>query len=493
MPGVFSKDARPDRPGAYFDWASLPVETIQPNIGSVVALGITHDWGPAETVTPCSSLADFQAKFGPSQTAGYTAVKQCFKGEGLPGRGGAGQVLVYRLNGTSGLAGTVTLNNTAGTPVPALKVTAKYPGTYGNQLGVRSRVNAAQPTYSDLLVVLAGNVVESYTYLATNIADLANQINAGSKWINAQSLVTGTALNTSTPNTVTLLATGNDGATLVASDWTDMITALSSARFSVFAPFDLIDPAIQTSLQVWNQLSNVTGRRFMLVLGGGVSDTAATAVARSATLAAASAGGGGENIINVGVGTLIDEELGTLTTSQLAPRVAGILAARGESMSITFARMQGCSAGVLPADSDVSTCFDGGVVVFGQDSNQDAPVRIEKGLTTYLGTDSTKPYLIYRNPKFMRTMHGIELELTDWAAANAIGNLQVNDATRAYVVGHAHEVIQGRADDGVIQAGFTVAIDAVPPPTDDDEFVALVYGIAFGRSVEQIFNTVYIS
>ena len=77
----------------------------------------------------------------------------------------------------------MTLNNTAATPAPALKLTAKYPGTYGNQLGLRSRINAAQPTYNDLLVVLAGNVVESYTYLATDITGLAAQINAGSKWL----------------------------------------------------------------------------------------------------------------------------------------------------------------------------------------------------------------------------------------------------------------------------------------------------------------------
>ena len=90
-------------------------------------------------------------------------------------------------------------------------------------------------------------------------------------------------------------------------------------------------------------------------------------------------------------------------------------------------------------------------------------------------------------------MHGIELEITDWAAANAIGSLQVNEATRAYIVGHAHEVIQSARRPRRDPAGLHRRHDPIPPPSDNDEFVALVYGIAFGRSVEQIFNLVYIS
>jgi hypothetical protein len=61
------------------------------------------------------------------------------------------------------------------------------------------------------------------------------------------------------------------------------------------------------------------------------------------------------------------------------------------------------------------------------------------------------------------------------------------------VVGYGHQVMDARAGLGVIQDGFTVGVDPIPPPTDDDEFIAVVYGIAFGRSVEQIYNTVYIT
>src|SRR5581483_5328123 len=98
MPGVFSKDARPLRPGAYFDWEAEPQEVVLPNIGLIAAIPITHDWGPTNTVITTTSFADFQQKFGPTTTTpGYAAIKGAFKGEGLSGRGGAGVVLVYRM------------------------------------------------------------------------------------------------------------------------------------------------------------------------------------------------------------------------------------------------------------------------------------------------------------------------------------------------------------------------------------------------------------
>ena len=502
MAGIFSKSARPVRPGSYFDWSSLPATTVQPNIGSIVLIPIVHDWGPAGVPVPCDSFGDFQAAFGPTATTpGYKAIVQAFEGEALPSRGGAGQVIVYRMVSSAGAKATIVVQNT--TPAAALTLTALYPGSYGSLapagLGWRSQSNSLNPaTNNDFQITLGGQVVETYTYAKTDIQGLVNQINANSDWVSATMTLTGTALPTT--GVVTPLAGGNDGSTLLAADWTAMLSAVQTQRFSLFAPYDLTDSTILTSIQAWAVSANLSGRRFITVVGGALGETAAAAIARSAALQTTvplSQGGSAaaaENFVNLGIGSLVDTNLGvTLSTSQLAPRIAGILAARGETMSLTFARLAGCTAGALPVDTDILASFNAGVVVFGQDSNPDAPIRVEKALTTYIGGDATRPYLIYRNPKFVRTMQGIELDIGDWATANAVGSLQVNDATRAYIVGHAHEVIDARAALGVIQDGFTVGVDPTPPPSDDDEFVGLVYGIAFGRSVEQVFNTVYIS
>ena len=405
MPGSFSKDARPVRPGAYFDWEATPTTTIQPNVGSIVALPIVHDWGPTKQIVPCLSLGAFQSAFGPStDTPGYAAAMQCFRGEDVGGRGGAGEVLFYRMAGTSAAAGTVALKNTAS--ATAITLSALYDGSYSDNLGVRVRVSA-DPTNTDVLVTLLGTIIEVHTALGTDVQAMVDQINATSSWVSAEVGVTTVGLDTTTPSTVQPLSGGDDGATLLPADWTDALDQLSAAQFSLFAPYDLTNAAILTSIQTWSASLNSSGKRFMTVIGGGPTDTSTTAIARSTSMAALPGDGGGENFVNLGVGTLVDDQLGTLSTSQLAPRVAGILAARGETMSLTFARLAGCTAGTLPSDADVSLCFNGGVVVFGMDSNAD-PIRVEKGLTCYTGGDDSKPYLIYRNPKFVRTMHGIE-------------------------------------------------------------------------------------
>ena len=484
MPGVFSKDARPLRPGAYFDWATLQPDHILPNIGSVVFLPFIHSWGPTNTVVQLGSYSEFIQAFGPdTTTAGYRAVKHCFLGEGLPGRGGAGVVLAYRIATSTAAAAALTLQNTS--DAPALTLTAIYTGTYGEQLSATTQTNSRDESRKDLVILLADTIVETFTYDPTDIDGLLAEVNAQSKWVVASASTTGTALATVTDQP---LIGANDGTSDIASgDWTSMLDVAEAARFGIFAPYEMIDTGIKVSIVAWAKALNLNGKRFFTIFGGDITDAVSDAVTRSAA-------SNNENFINLGVGGVVDSELGILSTSKLVPRVAGILAQRGEDKSLTYARFTGLTAYEFPTESEILQGFTGGVVTLSQDSHPDAPVRIEKGLTTYTTTtDATKPYLIYRNPKFIRTMHGIESDLTEWAAFNAIGELQVNDQTRAYVVGYAHDVIKARADRGIVQQGYTVAVDPNPPPSDFDEFVALVYGIAFGRSVEQIFNLVYVS
>jgi len=194
------------------------------------------------------------------------------------------------------------------------------------------------------------------------------------------------------------------------------------------------------------------------------------------------------------MGSVKDAALGTLSSSQLAPRIAGIMAAKGEAQSMTYARLAGVTPLVLASASDVSSAYDNGIMVLGRDSNPDAPVRIEKALTTFVTkTNAAKPYLIFRNPKYVRTMQGFQMELADWADANIIGRSVVNEKTRQFVCGEARARARNRVDLGVIQPDFTVVVDPDPTPTDDDEFVALLIGFGFGRSVEQVFFTIQVS
>jgi hypothetical protein len=87
-------------------------------------------------------------------------------------------------------------------------------------------------------------------------------------------------------------------------------------------------------------------------------------------------------------------------------------------------------------------------------------------------------------------MQALERELQEYSEANVIGQLPVNDKTRQLLVGEMKVRLQNRVDRSIIQPEPTVSIDPSPPPTDNDEFIGLLYGIKFGRSIEQVYNTI---
>lgn len=479
---TFSLNARPKRDGAYFRWEGVADRVVPPAVGGIVAVPFTHDWGPEESPTLCLSLTQFQSVYGDNtQTPGYRAVQQAFRGEDLDGIFGAGAVLAVRMVGAAGAPAVKALMNT--TPAAALTLTAKYKGTRGNSLKVTVRDYAADTTKTEIILYYGATPVETYRFLDTNIADAAAQINASSDWVTAVANITGVALTTVTSST---FASGNDGGTLIAGDWTDMMTSLETSRFAVFAPFDLTDGTILASLKTWVQTMNDNRRRFLAIVGGAAGEAAATAITRSASL-------NSEHFVNLGIGTYKDSLLPdangdptVLSTSQLVPRLAGILAARGEAQAIDFARLRGVDITVGPVNQDILDAYDAGVVVLARDSDIDAPVHVETGLTTYTTTtDSTKPYSIYSNPKYVRIMGGFETELGEYAARHYIGRLPVNKTTREAIMGDAQRFLQARQDANVIQGDWSVGFPA--DASDNDEFIDVLVGIAFGRSLKQVF------
>lgn len=496
MAGTFSKNNLPKRPGAYFAFQARVPEPTLVNPQGVIAVGFTHNWGPENAVIPLNSWGDFVTKYtlgapaGGVYSSGYRAVKDSFKGEGLPGWGGAGQVLAYRIVNAAGAFGSKVLQNTV--PAAAITLTALYKGTYAANVTLDVVATPADPTNKhDLVIKVEGAEAERFTYAKTNITDLGAQINGTtpytattkSKWVGASAITSGTAL---TLVSAQALAGGNDGSALVPADYTAAMTAFEPWRFSVLTFDNLTDSTAQASLLTWAQNLNAKGKRFVTVTGGAAAETMATAVARSATF-------NDPNFVNVGGGTFTDATYGDLSTAMLTPRIAGIIAQRGEAAEITFARLKDLTVKVGNTEADIYSALAGGVVALSRDSNQQSPVRIELGLTSFTTTtDAARPYNVYSNLKFVRVMQGIETELTDWAESFVIGKMQVNQGTRDYVRGQMQARMAIREDNGVILPGWSVSTDTNPPPLDTDNFVALVYAVTLGRGVQQVLNTVVV-
>lgn len=487
MSGVFSKSSRPKRPGAYFNWLAVQQAEVLPAAGSVVAVGFTHTWGPDNTPVVLGSEGDFINVYGGdpnNPTSGYIAVRQAFQGAGMPGEGGAAQVVAYRMVATGGAKATKSLSNT--TPAAALTLTAKYKGTIGNGLSVTTQVNALDGTKDDLLIYSGTTLLETYTYTGTDIASLVAAINGSSSWVTATQVVTGVRLAYVSNQALT---GGNDGSTLTATEYTGFTTGMASSRFGVVTFENLTDSTIQATIKTWVQGLNTAGRRCFWVVGGATDEASSAAITRSGTF-------NDPNIVNFGVGHVTDSTTLdvngnpiVLSTAQAAPRLAGILAFRGERQSMTFCHVAGWTLYNGATDTQIGQCFDGGVVVLSVDSNANAPVRIEKALTTFTTTtDATRPYKVFRDPKAVATMQSIETEVTAWAEANIVGQ-PVDNETRAAVLGYLGTILDRRVKDRIIQAGYTANVDTVPAPDDSQDYVAFEIGASYVRSAEQAYFT----
>jgi hypothetical protein len=483
----FTVKNRPSRMGTFFRFTAEQPAIIAPAVGGTVCLIFVHDWGPVATPILSTSFAEWQATFGYStDTEGYRAARSAFKGEGGPFAPGAGAVLSYRVAGADAAEASHVLQNT--TPAAAITFQAKSPGSYGNDVRLTVQDRPGDTTKDEFLVLVGTAVVERYVYTDTDVAGLAAQVNDRSDLVVAlgptgndvSNVVSGVKL---TAVSGVALAGGDDGDTIVVGDYTTAFDALSNLNFGVLAAGNLTDGAIITALKTWTQGMQAK-RPFRAVVGGALDEDESDAATRSAAI-------NDPAFVNLGVGSVRDNDLGgvILSTAELAPRYAGILANRGEYASASAARLYGCEIVVGPSDSDVDLAFDDGVVVLGQDSDADSPVRFERSVTTFTDTaDPERPYLIFREPKFVATMHGIQRQTVDYVNREVLGRLPVNDSTRSAVISWiTANVMRPRAASGVIGGEFTVTVTQDPPPSNTDDFLSFDIGAQYGRSTEQVF------
>lgn len=501
MAGIFSKNNRPALPGAYVNFEAARAQPLPSAQGTEVAIAGQGDWGPVDEVVRCRTEADFRAIFGPSDdTDLYRAARQAFQGEGFDGNGGCGELVVKRFEGAGAAAAkaTKTIKNTEGEPKNALPLRAKFPGTYGNKLTTEV-VDGV--TGKDVLIVkLNGREVERYSYAEANITALGEEITERSDWVElAGAVVSGTVLDKTTDGALT----GGTNGTAGTADWDDTMEALETQPFAVFAAYKLTDSGVLASLKAWTKEANEAGKRFFSVVGGKRVDDETPEdfedpVERSEDAA-------DPNILNVdGVilrdlinGPEAEDRVALVDGSELTARVAGILAARGEYASITMARLANTELVAARGLTDQSSAFEKGIITFARDSHATAPVHIKTGLTTWTATDAesdpTRPYRTYRQPKYVRTMHGIEIDLTKYVEEEILGRRPIDGPTRDAVVAEAKRILSEREKQSIIQPGWAVGIDQDPPPTDEDEFIALVLNVKFNRALEQVYFSISVS
>jgi hypothetical protein len=492
MSGIFNPSALPDLPGVYTDYEAAPNTTLPPSPGGIVSLPLTHDWGPANQAILLRSFGEWEKVFGTDESAGRRAVYMAFQGEGLEGAGGASAVYVNRMASAEAAAATIALKNPAATA--AISVSARYKGTRGNRFKV-----TASPIVEgkQTITLLDGTAeLESFPLEVAETGALKNLvalINAVSPWVEAALTTEGT---TGLAAGTFALATGNDGATLVGADWLAGVQAFNDVDFAYLAPFDLpwapgtpgktVRETI-SSLQAWCDEQCNAGHRFTIVFGGALEEEPTTAVSRALELK-------DPVVMTVGGPGLTDEVFGKLSSSQLAPRIAGIRAQRGETQNAHFARLAGTlplpkASGSAVTLNEYEEMVGAGVIALQRDRYAAAPTRIVKDVNTWQPADRTtqneeRPRNIYGNPKMVQSMQQFANEAEQDMAVEMIGKVVVNNTTRGIIAARVLKLAQPRIKTGAFQPGVKVTPE---PGSDSDDFVILKVEIAFGRALAQLF------
>lgn len=493
MPGGQWNPANPPkRPGAYTNFVAQATARIIAPLSGIVALPIVTDWGPEAEVVPSNSVGEFKSIFGDStDTAGYRAVYQAFKGEGVAGRGGAAQLLVLRMIGSAGKQALVKLEDTEAGETFTVK--AKYKGSKGNDLSVAVEVNALDEAKQDFIVYLEGSEVERWTFAKAEPSVLAEKLE-GSDWVEIEV----TAEKELEVAETTSLTEGNDGSELEKEDWTNALALIAVKRFSVFVPYDLSDEEVRTEIDTWQAGLNEKGKRFTTVFGGeeaGGAEGLEEAEERSEAL-------DDENVVNCGAFRVKDSQIVNasnepieLNASQFAPRVAGVIAATGGTAAVTFSRFIDVTlVSGISEDSDFVSASEAGLLTLAEDSNELAPVRIEQDVTTYSSDTTAKPKELFGKLKFVRTMQKLEMRFTEFAEnEDIIGTLGVSPESREHLIGQYRKILREEFETpGEIQPEAKVYVSQDPPPKETDNFIHTVYEIVFGRDIAQARGTVVV-
>lgn len=223
-----------DSPKVFFVEQEALIRSIAGTPTAVTGIIGIFQWGPVRTPVQVFALAEARRIFGSYNLSGhaYEAVEGFFKN--------GGKVLwISRIvhftditdNTTDeGVVATVSIDDTAGVPIPTLQVDGKFKGTRGNNISITIQAASnGEVNFFDLLVLEGGirkEIWPNISMLDTDpryVETIINDADAGSDLITVTDLDSATAPPADQPDPAGspyALAGGDDGLTGIAdADW----------------------------------------------------------------------------------------------------------------------------------------------------------------------------------------------------------------------------------------------------------------------------------
>ncbi len=463
---VFQVGEQRIRPGVYIRVTDVgePPEAIVPQ-GTVAAL-FRASWGPLGKVVTMENAEAIGPEFGDSGTVDVP--RENF-------RGGCRRVLGFRL-GTGGAKATVTLKDTATTPVDAVKLEVLYEGVRGNEFSATVRDSLADETKRELLLyegVTLRQAIE-FTKGTEEPQALVEAIKASnSPWITATKLADG-------DKTLAAVAqapfAGGEDPTVTGEDYSTGLLAIEAIDWNVLA-VDSEDPVTHTVVQTYIDRVRNEGKRVLAVVGEPTSVNLATRLANARAF-------NDPAIIYVANGFKGSDGV-TREGYKAAARVAGMVAAAQITESLTHYVVRNATelAGAL-TNAEIEQAINSGALVFTMSAQKQ--VHIEYGINTFI-TVTADMDAGWKKIRRVRTRDN----LMDRIAATwdpIIGKINNSPDGRATLIASAQGIINRMIGEGALLQGTIFEDPNNPPQGDSAWFVVQVDDLDSAEKVYIVFQ-----
>lgn len=479
--GTWTPTDKPILPGLYLNFRSAGLSAIQAGERGTVAMPVKAIWGDTNKIYTITSESQLKEVFTDDEKIGTA-----YKLGKLALLGGAKKILMKRITDGTDTKASVTLQSgTSSNSIDAIKLEAKYSGTYGNKFKVTVADNISISGAKDIKLYIDSVLVKTFTVSGTP-EDIVNAINNDP----TNTYITATLLEGAEGNLLNVtsasFAGGTDGIQNIAnSNYTDAFVDFEKEQFNVFVLDGVTDEGLQASVKAWIERLREEGRGVIAVIGGSTSDDKASnaveiAIQRSASM-------NYEGIVNVGVGAYLNGV--EYSSSEVACWVAGLIAGQTLTQSTTYAVAPFSDVNRRWTKAEMEQAVEGGVFLLVWDGEK---VKVLRGINTLTSLRQGQNEA-WKKIRAIRVMDAINNDLVKTAEDSYVGKVNNTVAGRNALVMACREYMKTLAMGGVIEPDdWKVELDPeyysgeVTIPTDE---VYLRWEAKITDVMEKIFGT----
>ena len=451
-------------PGVYINYSSAPSALATMGERGVVLIPQLLNWGDTSGVITINDPSECFEKLGYDQMDEHMIwLRQLLIGTNRTS--GASKILVYRIIGTGAAAATATVAE-EDTP-NSLTVTARHPGTRGNDISVVITPDPNSDEYYSKFYVqtlVGGRVVDTQTLESDSSSVLASEL-VDNAWVTFEG--SGKLLSANMT-----LSGGADG-TISDESFTDFFYDAETLSWNVLAfphPDVFASSPLKSSVvSLVKRMSNDEGKKVQAVL-------------RNYTSADS------ECVISVGDQRILDNTGHRFTPGEMVCWVAGCTAGANVNESLTYASHPDAVeiSPVLTQTQQIQALNNGQFVLF----EEFGSIKILQDINTFTTFAPTKGKQFRKN-RVIRTLFGICNDAYKTFSMYYVGNTNNDAVGRGLLKAELLNLLLRYQGNNALQN--VVADDVVVSPGQDSDSVLIEMYIQPTDSIEKIYINITIS